>query len=148
MTLAAWADAKDPAADRARKAALELPPSATGHGVACPFPHADKAAYKGGRTNSEINAAIARASLKEVPLDGLRAIQHSVKAAAVLKYLDDPSTPSRQRTAFVPVDHPIVVQSGGERFIHDGHHRLTAHFLRGDERAKVRFVDFDAKEKR
>jgi hypothetical protein len=42
------------------------------------------------------------------------------------------------------IDLPIIVKMGGELFVHDGHHRLSAAHLRGEATARVRLVDLDA----
>lgn len=95
-------------------------------------------------------AGIARRSLEApvalVNLDDLVAIQGTINAERVGHHLSDPAL--YQPGARAPghgmlVDRPVVVRKNGMLFIHDGHHRLTARFLRGASTAKVRLVDLD-----
>lgn len=139
-----WAAATDTGVGRARAMLDLLPPSETGHGLAVPFPFKDRTGYQAGRDNKQINAAIERAPIVTVPLAGLYAIQHSIRESKVLYHLEHPRSPGALHPdAGTPVDRPIVVQAGGVRYIHDGHHRLSADKLRGMQSAKVRLVDLD-----
>lgn len=130
----------------AEKALAKLPESVTRHGVAVPFPYRDRQEYQRGLSNRQINEAIRKAPVERVPLEGLHAIQHSVKAPRVQQYIADPhlmkpgTTNPKSKT---PIDVPVVVERDGKRWIHDGHHRLTAEKLRGKTVARVRLVSLD-----
>lgn len=136
--------------DTASERLGQLPESGTGHGAAVPFPFRDRSAYKpsGDRKaarkfNREINRRIQTAPVERVPLRGLHAIQHSVKPARVEQYIRDPELQGHTAThpkAGTPTNYPIVVEKDGIRYIHDGHHRLTAKELEGKGYAKVRLV--------
>ncbi len=145
MSIRAWASAKD-SSSRAKAKLNELPVSSTNHGVAVPFQVGDKSAYKKHHTNREINEAIAKAPLHNLPLDNLIAIHHSVRPDNVGEYIDDPMRVplgSRDPKHGGIIDLPIVIQKDGQRFIHDGTHRATAAVLKGEKNIAVRFVDFD-----
>lgn len=144
MNLAAWAQAVDTGVSRAKLLADMLPPSETGHGSAVPFPFLDRKGYQAGRTNKEINAAIHEAPKTIVPLEGLHAIQHSVKPEKLRYHLEHPRASGVfHPDAGTPVDLPVIIQANGIKYIHDGHHRLTVDKLRGMKSARVRLVDFD-----
>lgn len=131
---------------RAEKALAKLPESVTKHGVAVPFPYADREEYKAGHTNREINKAIQRAPVVSVPLRGIYSIQHSVKSDRVKQYLEEPHLrpPAELHPkAHTPVDFPIVIQCGGKRFLHDGNHRCAAAWLSGDKQVNARLVKLD-----
>jgi hypothetical protein len=119
-----------------------MPESETGKGKAVPFPYRDKGAYKASHTNKEINAAIKGASVEQVPLAGLHAIQHSVRADQVAWCIRHPRgvRGGARGPHGGPVDLPIVVEFEGVRYIHDGHHRLVALRLEGVRSARVRLV--------
>lgn len=145
MSLAAWARAADTGVSRALVKVDLLPQSETGHGLAVPFPFLDRSAIKGRHSNREINAAITAAPKVSVPLDGLHAIQHSVKRAKLVDHLSRPSEPGTLNPETrTPVDLPIVIQQDGVRYIWDGHHRATVAKLRGLQSVRARLVDFDA----
>lgn len=144
MSLSLWAKSKAGSKANALAELAELPILA--HGVAHPFDYDNGDAYKKTHTNVEINAAIDRAPIASIPLAGLLGTQHSVKPPQVRKYIEDPDRVplgTRDPEHGGLIDYPIVVQQDGKRFIHDGHHRLTAAVLMGEKAAKVRFVDFD-----
>jgi hypothetical protein len=114
------------------------------HGKAVPFEFADLQAYKDDASNKDINRLInAPAPVREVRLDQLHAIQHSVNANRVKQYILDPAMQpvgARNPKHRGLVDYPIVVEHKGVLYIHDGHHRLTADLLKGRETAMVRYV--------
>jgi hypothetical protein len=147
MSAAGWAKSRAALA-RAKRHLAALPESSTGHGAAVPFPVADRKKYRAGHDNKTVNAAIAKAPVERVPLAGLHAIQHSVKPERVLQYLEDPHQAAlgqKHPRAGTPTDYPIVVQQGGERYVHDGHHRATAQWLLGKRTVEARLVDLDKK---
>jgi hypothetical protein len=131
---------------KAEQALARMPQSTTGHGTAVPFPYVDREAFKKAHDNATINAAIEKAHVTTVPLEGLHAIQHSVKPKRVLQYLDEPHLrppADLHPAAKTPVDFPVVMDWKGRRLIWDGHHRLTAAKLSGAKEANVRLVRFD-----
>lgn len=141
--LSQWARARAPKVVRAKSCADALPMADNHKGKAVPFPYLDRAAYKEHFTNRQINEAIEKAPIKSVPLTGLHAIQHSVKASKVKDYISEPdAVPKGARDPKHKglVDYPIVIEWDGKRFIHDGHHRLTALKLSGKKAAKMRLV--------
>jgi hypothetical protein len=147
VSAAAWAKGRV-SRDEAEQRLARMPESSTGHGVAVPFPYTDRAAYKDKHSNEEINRRIHSAPVVRVPLRGLHAIQHSVKYGRVLEYLRGEVGDRKGEVnpkSKTPVDHPIVIQQGGKRYLHDGHHRATAALLRGKTSIKARLVDFDEK---
>lgn len=114
------------------------------HGASVPFSFADKSTYKSEFSNKQINKAInAPAPIETVKLTELHSIQHSVAPARVKQYIVNPAlVPSGARSDkhHGLVDYPIVIEFRGVKYIHDGHHRLTALWLRGKSTAQVRFV--------
>jgi hypothetical protein len=143
MGLSAWAKSQDTRSSDAKESLKKQPASV--HGRALVFDVGDKKAYKAKHSNTVINHAIDRAPITRVPLHGLKGIQHSVRQATVEKYIDNPVVKpgTRHLGHGGLVDFPIVIQQDGERYIHDGHHRLTAQALLGETMAEVRFVNFD-----
>lgn len=71
-----------------------------------------------------------RLSLKRVPLLNLTAMQNRVEDAKVMA--------ARERTGDRPA---VVVRMAGRDYIADGHHRLSAAWLNGEQDAEVRFLD-------
>jgi hypothetical protein len=134
---------------RALDALAEIPPApGRKHHILHPFPFLDKQAYKDKHSNEEIHAAIEHAPVVEVPLDTLASIQHTVTPHTVAEYIRTgcfvpPGTRSPKHGGLI--DHPIVIQQDGIRYVHDGNNRCTAAALLGATRWPVRFVDFDAK---
>jgi hypothetical protein len=148
--LASWAHARHPGRVEAKEKIERAPLSETTHGKAVPFPYADKSAYKNDFTNSEINQAIESAPKKAVPIAGLHAIQHSVKAEKVKEYIDHPNAiPEGQRhpTHRGVIDTPIIINYKGKRYIHDGHHRTVGEMLLGKKDIMARYVDLDTVKK-
>lgn len=128
------------------QAALLLAPSERHDGAAeVPFPVVDRAAYRAavGLSNRELNARIEAAPVTTTPVEGLVTPQHTVRPEHVQQYIDDPRTVPLSK-GLVPTDVPIIVKTGGVRYIHDGNHRLTARKLLGDTTAEVRYVNLDA----
>ena len=71
---------------------------------------------------------------KTVKLDELTAMQNRVDTAKV-KAIAEKGTEGGKL--------PVVVKINGRLWIADGHHRLTAAWLNGDEEAEVRFKDLE-----
>jgi hypothetical protein len=146
VSAALWAE-KRGERQLAERALARLGPSSTGKGDQVPFPFADRKIIKDRHTDAEINAGIKRAPVVDVRLDGLRAIQHSVKPSRVEQYIGNPSLrpPGDLHTrAGTPTDFPVVIRQDGVEYTWDGHHRCTAAKLSGAKTVKARLVDFDA----
>lgn len=153
MSLANWVERKVGIAGALARLA-DMPESSTGNGAAVPFSYRDKSGYKGDgdvkEMNKRINRAInAPAPIETVRLDELHSIQHSVVPARVKLYIVDPArVPNGKRGDHGGlVDFPIVIEHEGVKYIHDGHHRLTALWLRGKETAQVRYVKLGEKKR-
>lgn len=106
-----------------------------------PWPVASSRAY-GGKVEKQ---QALDAPVEEVPLDRLRGVQRGVRRDKLISYLNSggDAEPGKASDNGYPRDLPIVVRTGGRLYIHDGHHRLTAHWLLGDEAAKARVVTID-----
>lgn len=148
MSLGRWAErvAKADVRAQAQDELRDLPTSDRGYGTEVPFPYAEREAYKQGLSNRGVREAIESAPITRIPIQNLNAIQRTIRARTVREYIEDPDlVPEGTRHARHKglVDLPIVVQRGGIRYIHDGHHRLTAAKLRGEDAATVRLVDLD-----
>lgn len=136
--LAKWARTSSSASDR-------LPSSDRHEGAAeHPFAIVDRKEYRRvvGLTNARFNRRIDKSPEREQPIGGLVAIQHTVLAERVDEYVAEPARDDRKESP-VSTTLPIVVRVGGVRYIHDGTHRLTAAHLRGEEKARVRYLDLD-----
>ncbi len=108
------------------------------------LPYTDRVAYKQDFTDREINDAIRKAAIETIPIQGLRAIQHSVRPERVRQYIDNPNLSAGEKSeAGTPADVPVVVQYQGNRYIHDGHHRIVAAKLLGDHAIKARLAKLD-----
>jgi hypothetical protein len=146
MTLATWAQARDPQVERAKAQLATMPISLTGRGAQVPWPWFDRKLIKAKFKNKEINRAITNAPIKEVDLDELHSIQHSVKPPHVLWYLDHPDAREEGHLnpkTNTPDDYPIVLQFDGKLIVWDGNHRLTALTLLRRSSADVRLVDLE-----
>lgn len=144
MSAEQWADRRKETA-RAMDALARLPESETKHGSAVAWPFADRKEYQEHFDNKTINRAIRKAPVVRVPIGpgDLHSIQHSVKPKRVAQYIEDPGLRppgDLHPKAKTPTDHPVVVEYGGKRYLHDGNHRLTAMLLRGKKEADVRLV--------
>ncbi len=140
-----WAQNEDPMKDVAKRRLDLLPDSVTNHGLRVPLPFTDRVYYKQDFTDAQINNAIRQAPIKTVPIKGLRAIQHSVQRDRVRQYIDNPNLAEGKRSdADTPADFPVVIQYRGDRYIHDGHHRIVADKLQGIKSAAVRLVKLDS----
>lgn len=112
-----------------------------------PFPVTDREAYlamtkaAGSIAQKTHGAPIALVNLRD-----LNAIQTTVNDERLVQHLDRPDmvAPGTRGAGHGGlVDKPVVVRKDGVLYIHDGHHRLTAATLRGQDTAKVRLVDLD-----
>lgn len=89
--------------------------------------------------------AIDAAPLERLKLKDLTATQPTVRRDGVRNFLDNPGviSPGQRNLSGELVDRPVVVRTGGKAFIHDGHHRLAARVLMGNDDALARVVDLD-----
>jgi len=88
------------------------------------------------------------APIDTVDLDALTGIQKSVNVARLSQHLEDENLiPDGQRStgAGMLVDLPVVVKFGGRHYLHDGHHRATAAWVRGERAIGARVVDLDGR---
>jgi hypothetical protein len=113
-----------------------------------PFPVADRDSYVASvKQHGSVAAKTHGAPIALVNLKDLHAIQKTVNDERLQQHLSDPDMvqPGTRGTGHGGlVDKPVVVKKDEQLYIHDGHHRLTAASLRGQETAKVRLVDLDA----
>ena len=96
--------------------------------------------------NRDLNARIASAPVREVPLKSLVGIQHTISPARVEQYIRDPELAKgvvNPKTG-TPADLPIVVRLGGFDYLWDGNHRACAAFFLGSPSIRARYVDLDA----
>lgn len=83
-----------------------------------------------------------------VPLSGLTAIQRGVNMERLAQHLENPRL--IEEDARAPghggrVGVPVLVRVGGKTYIHDGHHRAVANYIRGQKDMSARVVDLDQK---
>jgi len=133
-------------ADRAEVRARALE-SGTYEGTAKhPFPVADRAEYLAAVRAEGIARRSLKAPVGRILLSAIKGIQATVNRERLTQHLKDPRLiPDGTRAPGhgALIDLPIVVKRGGEYYLHDGHHRLTAAHLRGEVDARVRLVDLD-----
>ena len=115
-----------------------------------PFPVADRAAYLAAVKSAGIARLSQKAPIGRVRLDAIKGIQGTINRERLNQHLQDPRLiPDGTRGSGngALIDLPIVVKLGGEVYIHDGTHRATAAYLRGDTDLRCRYIDLDAKAK-
>jgi len=151
VSLSAWATPAEGSLPEALARLRELPRAEHGLRPPPPLVVGSKDAYHAacvragypGHLAPEIKAA----PIVAVDVRGLHTIQRSVKEDRVAQYLRDPGLTPKNAVSEKhggPVGYPIVVQAGGVRYLHDGHHRTVAEVLRGGTQIRARFVDLDA----
>lgn len=104
-------------------------------------------AHGGPLSHGQLAAATRSQEPEAVEIEGLVATQPTVGLADALAYADDPDRKRKGATnpkTGALIDLPIVVELEGERYIHDGHHRLMAALARGERYADARVVDADS----
>lgn len=120
---------------------------ADGGRLLVPFPVADREAYKALIADAGIAARTLTAPVVEVEIASLMAIQRTVSDSRLMQYErgDVEIVPGRRAVGHgALVDVPIVVRTGGQNYLHDGHHRTTAAWLAGGDFVSARLIDLDA----
>jgi hypothetical protein len=129
--------------DRAKR----LHPGGSAGTSKVPFPVADRDAYLAmTREAGSIAQKTHGAPIALVNLSDLHAIQNTINDERLEQHLASPDmvAPGTRGSGHGGlVDKPVVVRKDGILYIHDGHHRLTAAAMRGQDTAKVRLVDLD-----
>lgn len=119
--------------------------------VKVPFP-VERAAYMRelaptvARAEAIIDEHTFKAPVETLPIDDLVARQRTVRRNHVEEFVRNPHLVKPGHIApkkHMLDDHPVVVQYKDTLFIHEGHHRLTAAMMRGEEGVKVRVVNLD-----
>lgn len=134
---------------RTPEQAMALLQAMPGAGATLPVPlrYISREGYQEVIGHREMNARIDAAPIREVPIDSLVAIQHTVDRKQVEHYIDNGGKVRRGTTHTGHggvVDTPIVVRCKGTSYLFDGHHRTVAAKLRGMRTIKARYVDLDA----
>ena len=145
-TLKQWAGSESSSDAAERRIAAMLPGESAGT-VKVPFPVMDRKAYLTLVRGAGVSQATHKAPLAKIPLKGLTAIQKTVNRERLQAHLRDPNLIPKGTLGSGHgglIDLPVVVRKGGESYIHDGHHRATAAFARGDEYIVARLVDLES----
>lgn len=111
-----------------------------------PFPVTDRDEYLARIKGKGIVAKVDTAPIKTVALRDLHGIQKTVNVERLAQHLEDENlVPEGKRSANAGmlIDLPVVVKMGGELFLHDGHHRATAAWVKGERAIGARVVDLD-----
>lgn len=127
--------------------AKALTPSLKPGSVQVPFPVTARSEYLKKIKGAGVWKRSEDAPIRKVPLSSLNAIQRGVNVERLHAHLEDPHLIPKGTRA--PghgglIDYPLVVHVDGKNFAHDGHHRLTGSWLRGQKDATVRYVDLDS----
>lgn len=112
-----------------------------------PFPVADRQKYLDAVKTMGIAKLSHKAPIGRIQLSAIKGIQGTVNRERLNQHLKNPRLiPDGARASGhgALIDLPVVVKIGGQFVIHDGHHRLTAAHLRGEQDARVRLIDLDA----
>ena len=147
LMLWAKAHARGLPADRAEVRARTLEPGPYDGTAKHPFPVADRETYLAAVKAKGVARLSLKAPVGRIQLSAIKGIQGTINQERLSQHLKDPRlVPDGARAPGhgALVDLPIVVKLGGEYFVHDGHYRLTAAHLRGEQDARVRLVDLDA----
>ncbi len=85
---------------------------------------------------------IEAAPVEDVPIAGLKATHPSVRRERVREFVENPrACPAGKRSlSGVLEDVPVVFEADGQRYIHDGHHRIAAAKLLGQKTVRARVI--------
>lgn len=142
-----WAEAND---SRERRQGWRLRSLLKGERdgtVRHPFRVVDRDDYLAKIKGKGIVKRVDKAPVETVDLASLTGIQRTVNAERLAQHLEDENLiPEGQRSphAGMLTDLPVVVKVDGQNYIHDGHHRATAAWVRGERAIGARVVDLDA----
>lgn len=139
-----WAKANS--GDRAATRARILPPGQHEGTLRHPFPVVDRERYLASIKGMGIPKRAETAPKESVQLSDLRGIQRTVNAEKLSRYMGNPDLVkqgARASGSGMPIDLPVVVKKDGQTYLHDGHHRATAAYLRGAKSIRARVVDLD-----
>lgn len=141
-----WAHASETAEKRASWRLKSLLKGERDGTVRHPFPVTNREDYIAQIKGRGIPKRVDEAPIKSVPLSELHGIQKTVNVERLSQHLEDENlVPEGQRSphAGMLVDLPVVVKLGGKDYLHDGHHRATAAWVRGERAIGARVVDLD-----
>jgi len=112
----------------------------SGDNITHGFRVADEVPWKNAR---EMTREVEAAPVQQIELKGLLATEPSVKRGLVRAFVENPQLvpPGQRNMAGTLEDLPVVVSHGGRRYIQDGHHRLAAKRLAGQQTALARVVE-------
>lgn len=111
-----------------------------------PFRVVDRDDYLAKIRGKGVVSRVDDAPVKSIDLEELTGIQRTVKVERLQQHLDDEDLiPEGKRSEHgsMLIDMPVVVKIGGETYLHDGHHRATAAWVRGERAVGARVVDLD-----
>jgi len=114
--------------------------------IRVPLPVASRAEYVQQVKGKGVFKRAEKTKPTDVPIEGLNAIQRTLNVERLSKYADDPDAVEKGTRASGHgglVDKPVIVQVGGKRYIHDGHHRIAARKMSGATSVQARIVDLD-----
>jgi ParB-like nuclease domain len=108
-----------------------------------PFPIGNDDTYR-GIAHDQMHRLIEAAPVQQVPIAKLVSNgQRSVDRRRVAHFIRNPDDEGVHHGK-AETDRPIVVRRGDAQVLFDGHHRLTASYLRGETHVAARVVDLDA----
>lgn len=142
--LRTWAGAKG--ASSPGDSASRLRPGDKPGTLRHPFRVIDRQEYLGQIRGAGVFRRAETAPVEDVPLAGLHSPQRTVNAQRLDEHLANPGLiPEGTRGAGHGglTDLPTVVRVGGKMIVHDGNHRASSAFLRGQKSIKARVVDLD-----
>jgi len=105
--------------------------------------HGFKTAEAPLNPKKDMAAAIDSAPVERVRIRDLVATQPTVRRDHVRAFLENPGIviPGQRSLSGEKEDKPVIVRQGNNHFIHDGHHRLAAKLLLGQEDTMARVID-------
>lgn len=124
-----------------------LTPGTTPGSLQHPFPVKLREDYLAMIKGKGIFKRAENTPITKVPISSITAIQRNVNMEKLAHHLEDPrlvETGTRAPGHGGLVDQILLVKKDGKTYCHDGTHRLTACFLRGQKEVPARVVDLDA----